>query len=370
MSKAVQSAAIKRFEERFAKAYGADTLRRSSEINPYEVIPTGSLNLDYRLSVGGYVEGRIVEVWGPDGVGKTTLSLMGIREAQKKHPDKLAAFIDMEQKFDPAWAVAHGVDLERLFLYQPQSAEDVADALKDFCTEGLFSMVVLDSVGAMIPTAEQEKGAGESAMGKYAGIVTRMVKIAAPRAAKTNTLVYLINQVRANLGYGADTTTGGGFALKHSSTQKLKMRRTGTAPFKAKIGDEDRVVGHEIAVYIERNGVAPAYRTAMFTLFHVATEKYGPIGIDRADEATTLGVSLGLIQRSGAWYTLPGGDRVQGREGVIERLREDPQMLEAISKAVLASVSAEIFDSEVAPEDIEDDGEERKPRFRTGRQED
>lgn len=370
MSKAVQSAAIKRFEERFAKAYGADTLRRSSEINPYEVIPTGSLNLDYRLSVGGYVEGRIVEVWGPDGVGKTTLSLMGIREAQKKHPDKMAAFIDMEQKFDAAWAATHGVDLERLFLYRPETAEDVSDAVKDFCSEGLFSMVVVDSVGAMIPRAEMEKAADESAMGKYAGVVTRMVKKAAPLAGKTNTLVFLINQVRANLGYGADTTTGGGFALKHASTQKLKMRRTGTPPFKVKIAGEDRIVGHEIAVTIERNGVAPAYRTATFTLFHVATKKYGPIGVDHADEATTLGIDLGIIQRAGAWYTLPGGLRVQGREGVVETLRSEPQMLDALRTAVLASVSSEIFEAEVAPEDIIEEvgeGEDKKPRFKKGR---
>lgn len=365
MSK-VAAASIKKFEERFAKAFGEGTLKRSAESSPYEVISTGSLTLDYRLTVGGYVEGRITEIWGPDGVGKTTLALMGLANAQRKHPDKLTAFIDVEQKFDPAWAVAHGVDLERNWLYRPKSAEDVADALKMIVSEGAVSMVVLDSVGAMIPTAELEKGAGESAMGKFAGIITRMVKMAAPVASQTGTAVILINQVRANLGYGADTTTGGGFALKHVSTMKLKLKRTGTPPFKVKIGNEDRVVGHEIAVTIERNGVAPAYRTAIFPLFHVSTEKYGPIGIDQADEATTLGIDTGVIERSGAWYTLPGGDRHQGREAIVEALRADPVMLESIRKTVLSSVVGDLHSEELKPEDIPDEDAPDSPNFRKG----
>lgn len=362
------AASMRAFEDRFAKTFGADTLKRSAEIVPYEVISTGSLNLDYRLTVGGYVEGRITEIWGPDGVGKTTLALMGLSEAQKKHKEKMVAFIDMEQKFDRAWAVAHGIDLERLYLYSPQSAEDVADALKEMCGSGLFSMVVVDSVGAMIPEAEKEKDAGESAMGKFAGIVTRMVKIAAPGAAKTGTVVLLINQVRANLGYGQDQTTGGGFALKHVTTMKFKMRRTGTPPFKVKIGKEDRVVGHEIAIEVQRNGVGPAYRTAIVSLFHVSTEKYGPIGIDKVDEAATLGIESGVIKQTGAWYELPGGQRHNGREKVVEALRQDHQMYDAISVAVLASVSGEVTE-EVSPEDIpEEEGATKAPKFRKGKE--
>ena len=372
-SKAALTAATKRFEERFNKNFGAGSLVLSSGINPYEVIPTGSLTLDYRLTVGGYVEGRLVEIWGPDGVGKTTFSLMGIAEAQKKYPEKRAAFIDVEQKFDRAWAVAHGVDLDRLYLYTPESAEDVADALKMLCSEEAnVSMVVLDSIGAMVPEIEKEKDASESAMGKYAGIVTRMVKIAAPEAHNSGAVVIFVNQVRANLGYGADTTTGGGWALKHSTTMKFKMKRTGTPPYKVKLGTEDRVVGHEVAIEVQRNGVGPAYRTAMISIFHVSTEKYGPIGIDRADEAATLGIESGVIERAGAWYTFPGGDRVQGRDGVVDRLRSDAPMLEGVKKAVLAAVVSEVTE-EVAPEDIKDlDSESgnglvvNKPKFRKG----
>ena len=177
-------------------------------------------------------------------------------------------------------------------------------------------------------------------------------------------MVVLINQVRANLSYGASTTTGGGFALRHVTTWKLKMKRTSTDAFVVTIGGEKRTVGHEIAIYIERNGVAPAYRTAIVSMINVATKKYGPVGIDQVDEATTLGIDTGVIKQAGAWYTLPGGERYQGRDKVVAALREDPEMVSSIRQAVLASVAGEILD-EVEPEAIpEVDGDEKKPKFR------
>lgn len=217
----------------------------------------------------------------------------------------------------------------------------------------------------MIPETEKEKDADAAVMAVQAKIVTRMVKIAAVEAAKSGTAVLLLNQVRANLGYGADTTTGGGFALKHVTTMKFKLRRTGTPPFKAKVGNEDRVVGHELAIEVQRNGVAPAYRTAIVSLFHVSTEKFGPLGIDRADEAATLGVDTGIIEQAGAWYTIPGGERVNGREKVVAALRADSKLLENIRTLILASVASEVTE-EVVPEDIENDA----PQFRKGRQDD
>lgn len=361
------AAALTKFEQRFAKSFGENTLSRSAEVNPYEVISTGSLTLDYRLSVGGIVEGRLNEWWGPDGVGKTTMCIIGMAEAQRKHPEKMVGFIDMEQKFDKAWAVAHGVDLERLYLYLPQSSEDVADAAKQMVQSGLFSDLVIDSVGAMIPEAEKEKDADESAMGKQAAVVTRMVKMLAVEAAKTGTCVNIINQVRANLSYGADTTTGGGFALKHSTTMKFKLKRTNTTPYKVKIGGEDRTVGHELSITIQRNGVGPAYRTAIINLFHTSTDKYGPIGIDVADEAVTVGIDTKVIGQTGGWYTLPGGERINGKEKVVERLRQDEAMRNAVRVACLASVAGEITE-EVAPEEIPDDAPEGAPKFRKGAQ--
>lgn len=362
------SAGEKAWQEKFGKTHGPGTLVLGAETKPYEVISTGSLDLDYKTGVGGLVEGRLTEYWGPDGVGKTTLALMAIREAQKKYPHKKAAYIDMEHKLDKPWAVAHGVDLSRLYIFEPETAEDVADAMKDLVASGFISIVVLDSIGSMIPQAEIEKDAGDAVMAKVAKIVTRMVKIAAGMAAKTGTVVLLINQVRANLSYGADTTTGGGFALKHVTTMKMKFKRTGTTPYQVTIGSEKVIVGHEIAIYIERNGVAPAYRTAIVSIFNQATAKYGPLGIDRADEAATLGLHTKAIEQSGAWYTLPGGERVNGRDSVVAALRADPDLIEQVRAQALASISDQVVLDTEAPTDAEVEvveGEPGQPKFRS-----
>lgn len=302
----------------------------------------------------------------------TTFALMAIREAQKKYPDKYAAYIDMEHKLDKPWAVAHGVDLDKLYIHTPDTAEDVADAMKDLVQDHI-SIVVLDSIGSMIPQAEIEKDAGDAVMAKVAKIVTRMVKIAAGRAAQTGTVVLLINQVRANLSYGATTTTGGGFALKHVTTMKMKFKRTGTEAFSIKVGPEKVVVGHEIAVFTERNGVAPAYRTAIVAMFNQPTEKYGSLGIDKADEAATLGLSLKLIDQAGAWYTMPGtGERLHGREEVVEALRVDPKLVEEVRRQALESIASQVLVDTEAPVDAdvevvqEDSGDkEEGPQFRS-----
>ena len=352
------ASALTKFEEKFAKSFGVGTLTRSAVINPYEVISTGSLALDYALGVGGFVEGRLHEIWGPEGIGKTRVALLTIVQAQRKHPDKMAAFIDVEQKMDAKWAAAHGVDLERLFLYRPNTAEDVADAVKEFVASGLVSLVVIDSIGAMIPEREKEKDAGDAVVGKQAQIVTRMVKIAAAEAPKTSTTVVIINQQRANLAYGADTTTGGGFALKHATTTKLKVKRSGAkTPIKVTINGEERTIGHEIAITVERNGVANAYRTATITMFHVETEKYGPIGIDIADETVTLGLKTRVIKQRGAWYDLPDSSTHQGREALLQAVRENLTVQEQIRDLVLQTMAGTIKPEE-SPEDIEEQSEE------------
>lgn len=334
-----------RFLTKFEKSFGKDTLvvAQIDADKPYEVISSGSLDIDDASGVGGYVKGRLVEIWGNDAVGKSTLSLMAIAEAQKAEPTKRTAWIDMEQVFDRKWAEVHGVDLSKLVLYIPESAEDVADAMKEILTSGLFSMVVLDSIGAMIPEAEKEKDADKAVMAQQAKIVTRMVKIAAVEAHRTGTIPVFINQVRANLAYGADTTTGGGFALKHATTMKLKASRTGTVPFKAQVNGEETIVGHEIKVMFERNKVAPPHRVATLVLFNQPSEKYGPVGIDKVDEAATVGMRRGVIQQSGAWYTLPTGERVNGREAVVHALREDPAVVQMVREKVLALNAGEVI---------------------------
>jgi recombination protein RecA len=257
--------------------------------------------------------------------------------------------------FDEPWAALHGVDLDNLFVYTPTSAEDVADAMKDMLMSGLFSMVVLDSIGAMIPEAEKEKDADKAVMAQQAKIVTRMVKIAAVEANRTQTTVILINQVRANLAYGADTTTGGGFALKHCSTMKFKVSRTGTPPFKAKFGNEEMVVGHEIKIRVERNKVSTAYRDATVVLYH-KDSKHGAIGIDKVDEAVTMGISHGGIEQGGAWYTMPNGERLQGRDAVVEFVRQDPSQIQLIRDKIFRQSNAPIIENDIE-EDIAEIGD-------------
>jgi recombination protein RecA len=353
----VGKAALKRFEDTFQKKFGADSLKRKG--SKYEVISTGSLTLDFALGVGGLPEGRIVEVWGQQDIGKTLLALLAGVEAQRKYPDKQVAFIDMESKFDWDWAIAQGISREQFYLYEPETAEDVADAVKEFVASGLFSMVIVDSVGAMVPKKEREKQSDEATIGLQAKIVTRMVGINSSECRKTGTILYLINQVRANLSYGADTTTGGGFALKHASTIKLKLKRTGTQPYVTKVGGEDQRVGHEIAALVERNKVALSMKTAMISVFVHPTKKYGPIGVDKVDEAATLGIKLGIIEAKGAWYTLPDGERVKGRDAVVEALRQAPEMVTQIREQVLARSADEV---------VEEEGSESgaQPRFRKG----
>lgn len=367
--KKASASALAKFEEKFAKAYGEGVLDNGSgKVPEYKVISTGILTLDDAVGVGGLVEGRLNEYWGPDGIGKTRASILAMVEAQKKYPDKKVAFIDVEHKFDWNWAIAHGLNRKMTYLFPPDDAEDVADALKDFIRSGLVSLVVVDSIGAMIPEAEKEKDADAAVMMAQAKIVTRMVKIASAEAPKNGVAVILINQVRANVSYGADTTTGGGFALKHVTTMKFKFKRTGTPAFKAKVNGEDVIVGHEIAIFVERNGVAPAYRTATATMFNVATAKYGPVGVDKVDLAVTMGIKRGVIKQTGGWYTAPGAEKVNGRPALVDLLRENTKVREAVEKGVLDIAAGRAFMEEIPPEDLPDESDDPEaainPRFR------
>lgn len=340
-------AALGRFEERFAKKFGDDTLTRSTEIVPYIVIPTGSLTLDLRTGVGGWVRGRLNELWGVDGLGKSTMCLLAVAEAQRAFPDEMCAWIDMEHSFDPKWAIEHGVNLDRLYRFTPKDSEDVADALAQFCREGLFSLVIVDSVGGMIPRAEKEKLSEEEVVGKQAKIVTRMVKLNAVEAAQTNTCVILINQVRANIGaYGKDKTTSGGWALKYSTTMKMEIKRTGTPVYKVGTNNDAIGVGHEVSIRLERNRVGPSQRQALFSIFFVPTEKYGPIGVDKVDEAARLGVSLGIIEQAGAWYTTPDGERVNGLDRVVTHYRNHPELVTDMRLRIIATASGSVVADE------------------------
>jgi recombination protein RecA len=340
--------ALRRFEEQFTKTFGdAGKLVRKIK---YDVISTGSIELDAAMGVGGYVRGRITELWGPESTGKSTMLMIALANAQKQYPDEMVAVIDMEQTFDEAWAEAHGVNLDWVYLVRPDDAEDVADMLKDMVKSGLFSMIAIDSVGGMVSRIEKEKGAEEVTVGIIAKIVTRMVRIAAPTAREHNVAVIIINQVRGNIsanGRGPAITRSGGFALGHSTTHRLKFSMTGDTPIAIGSGENANYVGREIAILVEKNKVAPPKKSAKVVLFNQETDKYGSIGIDRVTEAFKVASRRGIIGRSGSWYTLPDESRHQGSESAIKHMRERPELVEQLRSLVLAQVADTVVDDEI-----------------------
>ena len=344
-SKKATEAAMKRFEEQFGREMGFEAVR-SDAIEPIEVIPTGTIALDYALGIGGLPCGAVCEVWGPEHAGKTTTLMRVVAEAQKKFPDKMTAWVDMEQTFDKKWAAANGVDLKRLWLIEnPKTAEDVADATRRFVESGLCSIVVLDSVGGMIAKKELEKEADEATIGLVAKVVTRMVKACSAMGKSNGTTTVVVNQVRANIGnYGGDQTTGGGWALKHITTIKIKISRGGSLP---KTITEDGVavpVGYEVTAKIEKNKRAPYGKVATWWLFNQTTDKYGPVGVDIATEALDFGVKLGVIAGKGtAWLTFPNGERFNGAEKARDYLYEHPEVVSEIREQVLAQIASKVY---------------------------
>lgn len=344
------NAAVAKFEESFGKNMGVAL--SSGGKDDYEVVSTGSMFLDDAVGIGGYPTGYIVEIWGPEHAGKTTAAMIAVGQYQRRFPDKRAAWIDMEQTFNWEWAIKNGVDPTRLWLVTPKNAEDTADAAKQFMESGLCSIVVLDSVGGMIARIEFEKGADDATVGLVPKIVTRMVKQCSPIGRSNGTTTMVINQVRANIGsYGPDEDTGGGWALKHVTVLKLRIRRGET--LKAKVGDEDVPVGHEMVINVQKNKLAPWGRTARVWLFNTVTAKYkNLIGIDVVPETFTLAKRYGLLgTKGGGWYAMPSGEEVRGEEKAVEFLRQSPGDMETLRARILATHNDEIGVSEEVEND-------------------
>lgn len=341
MPKDAMETALEKFETAFAKTFGEGILRRASQMPPYDVISTGAPTLDYAMGSGGYIRGRLTEMWGLASTGKTTMTLIGMAEAQKSVPDRMVALLDVEKTYDRDWAVAHGVDPTRLVVVTPTTAEDTADQMKSLIESDLFSTIALDSIGAMLPAKEAEKDAGDAVVGAGAKVVTRMVKIATNLATQHHVAILLINQVRAAIGsfVGPDTTKGGGFALQHCTTHVLKHRRTKETPKFVGPKDYQVQVGHQIAVNVEKNKVAPPKRTAYLWMFNQATEEYGPVGIDKATDTFSLAKQLDLLQRSGSNYTLPDTTKHNGEAKVIAYLREHPEVRDILRTQALERVA-------------------------------
>ena len=340
-----------KFRDQLEKRYG-NRLTPAAEQTGHEVISTGSLTLDVAMRTGGWVRGRTHELIGPQGVCKTTMSILTAVEHQKA-TRKAVGWIDMEQSFDPAWAQSLGLDTSRdAFTHiSPDDSEDVSDMNKIMAQSELYSLIVIDSIGGMESRKAFDKDAEDSTMGRNAQVITRMVKHAAVLAKRNNITMLYVNQLRANLsGMGVSDIAAGPRALQYNTTFSVRLSRKGgpasETTRKVKIGEIEDEVGRQFVAKVQRSRVSPQGRQAEFWLFNQPST-YGPVGIDKVDEAVSLGLRMGVITQSGAFYTLPGEKKgIQGRAKVLDELRKRPEMAETIRGEALKMVAHEVKDED------------------------
>lgn len=335
------------------KKYGDGRVSRRETVQPYLVTPTGSLSLDLATRVGGWVCGRIHEIVGQEGVGKTTLVINSMAQAQVKFPHLAVGYVDMEQSFDWDWAEANGLDTsnERFIHVFPDNSEDVSDQVKEMVETGLFSLVVVDSIGGMESREAYEKDADGKVVGRNAQVITRMVKRLSMLTRREKVAVLLVNQYRANIAnpMGSDVSAGPK-ALRYQTTMKVEMRRTGETPLSVKFTDdaEPQVVGLQVKARVTRNKVAAQGKAGTFWIINNPTPEYGPIGIDVADEALAIGVFTGVIEvYGGGYYAMPWTKdkkgRLHGRAAVLEYLREHRDQAMEVRDAAVATMSSEVI---------------------------
>ena len=313
-------AALQQIERNFGKgsilALNGDAVEKN-----IDVISTGSLGLDLALGVGGLPKGRIVEIFGPESSGKTTLTLHVIAEAQKK--GATCAFIDAEHALDTDYAQRLGVDLSRLLVSQPDNGEQALEICDTLVRTGAVDVVVVDSVAALTPRAEIEGEMGDSHVGLQARLMSQALRKLTGTVNKSNTMVIFINQIRMKIGvmFGNPETTTGGNALKFYASVRMDIRRTGA------IKDKDEVVGNTTRVKVVKNKVAPPFREAVFDIM------YGE-GISLTGEVVDLGVARGVIEKAGAWFSYKGQRIGQGRENAKQFLKDNPEIMTQIEAEI------------------------------------
>ena len=314
------SAALSQIERQFGKG-AIMRMGDTTAVKDIEVVSTGSLQLDVALGVGGLPRGRVVEIYGPESSGKTTLSLEVVAQAQKA--GGAAAFIDAEHALDPGYARKIGVNVDDLLLSQPDSGEQALEIADMIVRSGAVDIIVIDSVAALTPKAELEGDMGDSHMGLQARLMSQALRKLTANIKRSNTLVIFINQIRMKIGvmFGSPETTTGGNALKFYASVRLDIRRIGSI----KRGDE--VVGNETRVKVVKNKVAPPFKQVEFDIL------YGE-GISREGELIDLGVKNKIVEKSGAWYSY-AGDRIgQGRDNVREYLKQHKDVAQAIDSQI------------------------------------
>ena len=310
------AAAVAAIEKQFGKG-AIMQLGRDGEVAPVAVVPSGSVGLDRALGVGGYPRGRVVEVFGNESSGKTTLALHAIAQVQAQ--GGVAAFVDAEHALDVTYARKLGVRVEDLLVSQPDTGEQALEITEQLVRSGAVDLVVVDSVAALVPRAEIEGEMGDAHMGVQARLMSQALRKLTGAVSKSGTVIFFINQIRMTIGvvFGNPETTTGGNALKFYASVRLEIRRLGN------LKDGDNVVGTRTRVKVVKNKVAPPFQETEFDVL------YGQ-GISRAGEALDLAVTLGLAEKSGSHFLLDGERIGQGRERAVEWLRERPQALDAL----------------------------------------
>ncbi|WP_254529594.1 MULTISPECIES: recombinase RecA [unclassified Sphingobacterium] len=319
--------------DKLEKNYGKGTIMKLGDtaVEPIEAISTGSLGLDIALGIGGVPKGRIIEIYGPESSGKTTLATHIVAEAQKK--GGIAAIIDAEHAFDKYYAQKLGVDIENLLISQPDNGEQALEIADNLIRSGAIDVIVIDSVAALVPKGEIEGEMGESKMGLQARLMSQALRKLTGTISKTNCCCIFINQLREKIGvmFGNPETTTGGNALKFYASVRLDIRRT------SQIKDSDEVSGNRVKVKIVKNKVAPPFRIAEFDIM------FGE-GISKVGEIIDLGVEYGIVKKSGSWFSYGDTKLGQGRDAVKTLLLDNPDLMDELKHKIRAEVSGQDLD--------------------------
>ena len=305
--------------QKIEKSYGHGSIMRMADenIEQVDVIPTGSIGLNAALGVGGYPKGRIIEIYGPESSGKTTLAIHAIAEAQKR--GGIAAFIDAEHAFDRFYAQKLGVDMNNLWISQPDNGEQALEIADQLIRSSAVDIIVVDSVAALTPKAEIEGDMGENKVGLHARLMSQALRKLTSNISKTNTTCIFINQLREKIGvmFGNPETTTGGNALKFYASVRLDIRRV------TSIKDGDEVKGNQVRVKVVKNKVAPPFRKAEFDIM------FGT-GISKSGEIVDIGVQLGIVKKSGSWFSYGDQKLAQGRDATKKLMEDNPELAEEI----------------------------------------
>lgn len=316
--------------DKLEKSYGKGTIMKLGDtaIEPIDFISTGSISLDIALGIGGIPKGRVIEIYGPESSGKTTLATHIIAEAQKK--GGIAAFIDAEHAFDQFYAKKLGVDTDNLLISQPDNGEQALEIADNLIRSGAIDVIVIDSVAALVPKSEIEGEMGDSKMGLHARLMSQALRKLTGTISKTGCCCIFINQLRDKIGvmFGNPETTTGGNALKFYASVRLDIRRI------SQIKDSDEVSGNRVKVKIVKNKVAPPFRIAEFDVM------FGE-GISKNGEIVDLGVDFGIIKKAGSWYSYGDTKLGQGRDAVKQLLSDNPELAEELETKIKAEVTGE-----------------------------